>query len=183
MTSRSVARDANRTLSDSGVMVMSSARSRCCSRWSRVRHLAYSVQQRVRDFRRATGRWASTGDVLRLVATSAARVIAAGAVIGLVLAAALGRSSARSCSACSHSMSGDLRGCHLVSPSRAASIAAPPACGSASIRQPRCAASDRRRSTVARRFRAEAGASLRAFTTLQRIGRGIVGRMRADKLG
>jgi ABC-type antimicrobial peptide transport system permease subunit len=45
----------------------------------------------VRDFavRRALG--ASTGDVLRLVATSAARVIAAGAVIGLVLAAALGR--------------------------------------------------------------------------------------------
>ena len=45
--------------------------------------LAYTVQQRVRDFgvRRALG--ASTADVLRLVAGNAARVIAAGAVIGL----------------------------------------------------------------------------------------------------
>jgi putative ABC transport system permease protein len=49
--------------------------------------LAYSVQQRVRDFgvRRALG--ATTGDVLRLVISSAARVVAVGAVIGLVLAA------------------------------------------------------------------------------------------------
>ena len=46
--------------------------------------LAYSVQQRVRDFglRRALG--ATTGDVLRLVVGGAIRVIAAGAAIGLV---------------------------------------------------------------------------------------------------
>jgi putative ABC transport system permease protein len=45
--------------------------------------LAYTVQQRVRDFgvRRALG--ASTANVLRLVAGNAVRVIAAGAVIGL----------------------------------------------------------------------------------------------------
>jgi len=53
--------------------------------------LAYSVQQHVRDFgvRRALG--ASANDILRLVMVSAARVIAVGAVIGLVLAAMLGR--------------------------------------------------------------------------------------------
>jgi putative ABC transport system permease protein len=53
--------------------------------------LAYSVQQRVRDFgvRRALG--ATTADVLRLVVGSAVRVIAAGIVIGLALAAVLGR--------------------------------------------------------------------------------------------
>jgi putative ABC transport system permease protein len=53
--------------------------------------LAYSVQQRVRDFgvRRALG--ATTGDVLRLVVSSALRVVTAGAVIGLILAALLGR--------------------------------------------------------------------------------------------
>jgi len=53
--------------------------------------LAYSVQQRVRDFgvRRALG--ASTGDVLRLVVSAALRLVVAGAVIGLVLAAVLGR--------------------------------------------------------------------------------------------
>jgi putative ABC transport system permease protein len=53
--------------------------------------LAYSVQQRVRDFgvRRALG--ATTSDVLRLVASSALRVVATGAVIGLILAAVLGR--------------------------------------------------------------------------------------------
>jgi putative ABC transport system permease protein len=53
--------------------------------------LAYSVQQRVRDFgvRRALG--ATTGDVLRLVVTSAVRVVTAGAVIGLLLAALFGR--------------------------------------------------------------------------------------------
>ena len=53
--------------------------------------LAYSVQQRRRDFgvRRALG--ATTGDVLRLVIGSALRVIAAGVVIGLVLSTILGR--------------------------------------------------------------------------------------------
>jgi putative ABC transport system permease protein len=53
--------------------------------------LAYSVQQQVRDFgvRRALG--ATTGDVLRLVAGSAARLIGTGAVIGAVLSAALAR--------------------------------------------------------------------------------------------
>ncbi len=53
--------------------------------------LAYSVRQRVRDFgvRRALG--ATTSDVLRLVVGNAIRVIAAGAVIGLTLSAALGR--------------------------------------------------------------------------------------------
>jgi putative ABC transport system permease protein len=53
--------------------------------------LAYSVQQHVRDFgvRRALG--ATTNDVLRLVIANAARVVATGAVIGLVLSAACGR--------------------------------------------------------------------------------------------
>jgi putative ABC transport system permease protein len=53
--------------------------------------LAYSVQQRVRDFgvRRALG--ATTGDVLRLVVSSALKVVTAGAVVGLLLAAASGR--------------------------------------------------------------------------------------------
>jgi putative ABC transport system permease protein len=53
--------------------------------------LAYSVQQQVRDFgvRRALG--ATTGDVLRLVAGSAARLIGTGAVIGAALSAALAR--------------------------------------------------------------------------------------------
>jgi putative ABC transport system permease protein len=53
--------------------------------------LAYSVQQRVRDVavRRALG--AGTRDVLRLVVGSTVRVVAAGAVVGLLLAAALGR--------------------------------------------------------------------------------------------
>jgi putative ABC transport system permease protein len=53
--------------------------------------LAYSVQQRVRDFgvRRALG--ATTSDVLRLVVGSAVRVIATGAVIGLALSAVMGR--------------------------------------------------------------------------------------------
>ena len=48
--------------------------------------LAYSVQQHMRDFgvRRALG--ATTGDILRLVMVNAARVVLAGAVIGLVLA-------------------------------------------------------------------------------------------------
>jgi putative ABC transport system permease protein len=53
--------------------------------------LAYSVQQRVRDFgvRRALG--ATSQDVMRLVIADAARVVAIGAVIGLVLSAALSR--------------------------------------------------------------------------------------------
>jgi putative ABC transport system permease protein len=53
--------------------------------------LAYSVQQRVRDFgvRRALG--ATTADVLRLVVSGALRIVVAGAVIGLSLAAVLGR--------------------------------------------------------------------------------------------
>jgi putative ABC transport system permease protein len=53
--------------------------------------LAYSVQQRVRDFgvRRALG--ATAGDVLWLVARSAIAVIATGAVIGLGLSVAIGR--------------------------------------------------------------------------------------------
>ena len=53
--------------------------------------LAYSVQQRVRDFgvRRALG--ATTSDVLRLVVGSAVRVVATGAAIGLVLSALCGR--------------------------------------------------------------------------------------------
>jgi putative ABC transport system permease protein len=53
--------------------------------------LAYSVQQRVRDFgvRRALG--ATTNDIVRLVAWSAIRVIAAGAALGLALAVMLGR--------------------------------------------------------------------------------------------
>jgi putative ABC transport system permease protein len=53
--------------------------------------LAYSVQQRMRDFglRRALG--ATTGDVLRLVVRSAVRVIATGTLIGLALSTVLGR--------------------------------------------------------------------------------------------
>jgi putative ABC transport system permease protein len=53
--------------------------------------LAYSVQQRLKDFgvRRALG--ATTNDVLRLVVVNAAWLIGAGAVIGLVLAAAFSR--------------------------------------------------------------------------------------------
>ena len=53
--------------------------------------LAYSVQQRMRDFgvRRALG--ATTNDVLNLVITSAARLIGVGAVVGLVLAAIFSR--------------------------------------------------------------------------------------------
>jgi putative ABC transport system permease protein len=53
--------------------------------------LAYSVQQRMRDFgvRRALG--ATSADVVRLVAGNAVRVIALGAVIGLVASAMVGR--------------------------------------------------------------------------------------------
>ena len=53
--------------------------------------LAYSVQQRVRDFgvRRALG--ASSNDVMRLVIGDAARVISIGAAVGLALSAAFSR--------------------------------------------------------------------------------------------
>ena len=53
--------------------------------------LAYSVQQRMRDFgvRRALG--ATSGDVIRLVVGSALRVILIGALVGLVAAAMTGR--------------------------------------------------------------------------------------------
>jgi len=53
--------------------------------------LAYSVQQRTRDFgvRRAFG--ATTGAVLRLVAGGAVRVVAAGVVVGLALSAVFAR--------------------------------------------------------------------------------------------
>jgi putative ABC transport system permease protein len=53
--------------------------------------LAYAVQQHVRDFgvRRALG--ATTNDVLRLVVAQAARVVAMGTAIGLVLSALSGR--------------------------------------------------------------------------------------------
>jgi putative ABC transport system permease protein len=53
--------------------------------------LAYSVQLRQRDFalRRAMG--ATAGDVLRMVALGAARMIAAGGAIGLLLSALFGR--------------------------------------------------------------------------------------------
>jgi putative ABC transport system permease protein len=53
--------------------------------------LAYSVQQRVRELGVRMALGASVGDVLRLVLASAARLIAAGSAIGLVLAALLGR--------------------------------------------------------------------------------------------
>jgi putative ABC transport system permease protein len=56
--------------------------------------LAYSVQQRTREFGVRIALGASTTDVLRLVLLSAARVIVAGAVIGLALAAALGQAVA-----------------------------------------------------------------------------------------
>jgi putative ABC transport system permease protein len=53
--------------------------------------LAYSVQQRMRDFgvRRVLG--ASSRDVLSLVVQDAAKVLAIGAAVGLILAAMLGR--------------------------------------------------------------------------------------------
>jgi putative ABC transport system permease protein len=53
--------------------------------------LAYSVEQRIRDFgvRRALG--ATTGDVLGVVARSATLMIAAGAVVGAALSLAAGR--------------------------------------------------------------------------------------------
>jgi predicted permease len=53
--------------------------------------LAYSVQQRVREFGVRIALGATTSQVLALVLGSAARLIAIGAVIGLAAAAALGR--------------------------------------------------------------------------------------------
>jgi putative ABC transport system permease protein len=53
--------------------------------------LGYSVQQHLRDFglRRALG--ATTNDILRLVMTNAARVVATGAALGLLLSTGFGR--------------------------------------------------------------------------------------------
>jgi putative ABC transport system permease protein len=53
--------------------------------------IAYSVQQRVREFgvRRALG--ATTGDVLRLVAGGTLQTIGAGAIAGLALSTVSGR--------------------------------------------------------------------------------------------
>jgi putative ABC transport system permease protein len=53
--------------------------------------LAYSVQQRMRDFgvRRALG--ATGGDVARLVVSSATRVVAIGGAVGLIVAAIFAR--------------------------------------------------------------------------------------------
>jgi putative ABC transport system permease protein len=53
--------------------------------------LAYSVEQRVRDFgvRRALG--ATTGDVFRVVMTGAASMVAVGAIVGLALSIAASR--------------------------------------------------------------------------------------------
>jgi putative ABC transport system permease protein len=56
--------------------------------------LAYSVEQRSREFGVRIALGASTGHVLRLVLGSAARVILSGALIGLALSAALSRSLA-----------------------------------------------------------------------------------------
>ena len=54
--------------------------------------LAYSVQQRTREFGVRIALGASAANVLRLVASSAGGVIGSGVVIGLVLAAVLSRS-------------------------------------------------------------------------------------------
>jgi putative ABC transport system permease protein len=53
--------------------------------------LAYSVQQRMREFGVRVALGAKAGDVLRLVLVSAARVIGIGAAIGLVAAAVFSR--------------------------------------------------------------------------------------------
>ena len=54
--------------------------------------LAYSVQQRTREFGVRIALGASAASVLRLVASSASRVIVTGVAIGLISAAVLGRS-------------------------------------------------------------------------------------------
>jgi putative ABC transport system permease protein len=56
--------------------------------------LAYAVQRRRREFGIRMALGADVGDMLKLVAGSAARVIAAGIVVGLLLAAALSRTIA-----------------------------------------------------------------------------------------
>ena len=56
--------------------------------------LAYSVEQRRREFGVRIALGASRRDVLRLVLTGAARVIVSGAIVGLALSAALSRSMA-----------------------------------------------------------------------------------------
>jgi putative ABC transport system permease protein len=56
--------------------------------------LAYSVQQRVREFGVRIALGATTANVLRLVFASTARVITAGVLAGLIAAAILGRSIA-----------------------------------------------------------------------------------------
>jgi ABC-type antimicrobial peptide transport system permease subunit len=56
--------------------------------------LSYDVQQRIREFGVRIALGASAGSILRMVLTSAARVLAAGTLIGLVLAGLLGQSLA-----------------------------------------------------------------------------------------
>jgi putative ABC transport system permease protein len=56
--------------------------------------LSYGVQQRVREFGVRIALGASAGSILKMVLASAARVIGAGALIGLVLAAILAQSIA-----------------------------------------------------------------------------------------
>jgi len=53
--------------------------------------MAYSIQQRVREFGVRMALGATRGDMLQLVLGSAARVVAAGAAVGLVLASLLSR--------------------------------------------------------------------------------------------
>jgi putative ABC transport system permease protein len=53
--------------------------------------LTYSVQQRVRDFAVRRALWATAGDLARLVAGGATRMVATGVAIGLALSAAAGR--------------------------------------------------------------------------------------------
>ena len=64
--------------------------------------IAYSVQQRVREFGVRIALGATTGKVLGLVLGSAARMIGVGAVIGLVARHFWRSRSRRSCSVCSH---------------------------------------------------------------------------------
>ena len=56
--------------------------------------LAYSVQQRTREFGVRIALGASAGNVLGMVLANAARVIGAGAIIGLILAAMLAQTIA-----------------------------------------------------------------------------------------